>query len=513
MDQSPDSALIKLQTIDGNKLIRQGDKALFSLLYSQALDKNYVDVCNDSIINIAVSWYENTNDVHYKMLSYYYLAQVKFNKGDVVNALLAVMESEKYAVELNDYYYLSMIYRTMSRIYAKSYNRTKKIQYAKLALENIEKTEKSAHKLYAKLLLADSYASNKQFLKADSLYRLVLETSPNSDKYLINFTHKNYSYLLLSNNLYQRAKEQINMYINSGDSTIIDSQDFCNLAEIYSEEKNFSEAKKLLDKASNMIKTQRDSLSWFHANYKYNMRIPNVVMANEYIQKYLDVYNEIVDYNLEFSISNALASIMESKKIEATKEMTQVSRQNNLLIAILVITIILIILAFLYYRENSRKQSIYQDSIITDLAQLKEENDNNRNDISEARRLMYEIIQGNVKGIENLCDIYSDAQISNKYKQALLDKLKSIINSFNTPQVIQSLKDAVNNNHNNIIERIEKSNLKFDFDDVILIVYSYAGLSARSICLILGMDLKQVYNKKYRLKQKIAKALGEDLKL
>ena len=47
MDEQPDSALTLLKQIDGNQILSVSQSARYALLYSQALDKNYIDVTND----------------------------------------------------------------------------------------------------------------------------------------------------------------------------------------------------------------------------------------------------------------------------------------------------------------------------------------------------------------------------------------------------------------------------------------------------------------------------------
>ena len=54
MNEHPDSALNLLKGIAQSELQTQAHHARYALLYSQALDKNYIDLTNDSLINIAV---------------------------------------------------------------------------------------------------------------------------------------------------------------------------------------------------------------------------------------------------------------------------------------------------------------------------------------------------------------------------------------------------------------------------------------------------------------------------
>ena len=61
--------------IDPMQMYKQ---ALFALLYSQALDKNYIDETNDSLIGIAVEYYNAHPEPYRLMLAYYYLSRMTF---------------------------------------------------------------------------------------------------------------------------------------------------------------------------------------------------------------------------------------------------------------------------------------------------------------------------------------------------------------------------------------------------------------------------------------------------
>ena len=53
----PDSALTVIQSIGADDLSSRELKAKHALLLSQALDKNFIDLTSDSLINIAVDYY------------------------------------------------------------------------------------------------------------------------------------------------------------------------------------------------------------------------------------------------------------------------------------------------------------------------------------------------------------------------------------------------------------------------------------------------------------------------
>lgn len=54
MDEHPELALEALEAIDAEELTTRKIQAKYALMYSMALDKNYIDVTNDSIIAPAI---------------------------------------------------------------------------------------------------------------------------------------------------------------------------------------------------------------------------------------------------------------------------------------------------------------------------------------------------------------------------------------------------------------------------------------------------------------------------
>ena len=58
IDDYPDSALVLLSSISRANLQKEKDYAHYCLLYAKALDKNYIDTTDISILSPAISFYE-----------------------------------------------------------------------------------------------------------------------------------------------------------------------------------------------------------------------------------------------------------------------------------------------------------------------------------------------------------------------------------------------------------------------------------------------------------------------
>ena len=70
MLSKPDSALNLLRSFSIQEIPSKSAKAMYALLLTQALDKNYIQHQNDSIISIAIDYYKNKDNNNLKAKSY-----------------------------------------------------------------------------------------------------------------------------------------------------------------------------------------------------------------------------------------------------------------------------------------------------------------------------------------------------------------------------------------------------------------------------------------------------------
>ena len=148
MNEHPDSALNLLKGIEQTELQTREHHARYALLYSQALDKNYIDLTNDSLINIAVDYYKDRDDIRAKFFSYYYLGRIYTNANNLTQATLAYMEAEQLVDELGDDYAAGLLYEQIGLIYRSYYDFPKSLQAYQQAIEHYTKANRPFHKIY-----------------------------------------------------------------------------------------------------------------------------------------------------------------------------------------------------------------------------------------------------------------------------------------------------------------------------------------------------------------------------
>lgn len=117
MIDHPDSALEILNSMDRRALATPEKKARHALLLSQALDKNYIDVDNDSLVDQAVRYYSRRGNDIERAKAHYYYAVVKGNAAESGTAIKALLMAREHVVKTDDDRMKALIYTYLGNLY------------------------------------------------------------------------------------------------------------------------------------------------------------------------------------------------------------------------------------------------------------------------------------------------------------------------------------------------------------------------------------------------------------
>ena len=117
MEEHPDSALTLLKQIPDSFYTKGQEQALYCLLLTEAMDKTFATHTTDSLIAIAVQYYDHTKDLSNKAKAWYYLGRVSQDLLHRDKALECYLKAIPYAKDAKDYRQLIMIYNYMGTLY------------------------------------------------------------------------------------------------------------------------------------------------------------------------------------------------------------------------------------------------------------------------------------------------------------------------------------------------------------------------------------------------------------
>lgn len=185
LSTDPACAYEKLTSISTKQLRSKSTQARYALLMSLAMDKNYIDTDNDSLIRVAVNYYQDGRNTSYKMLSFYSLGIVQRNAHKTTAAIVSFLKSEELAAELSDYHYLGLVYKNMAALYRKCHDVDQELRYFQKSVAAFDKEGASLYSAYSQLEEARAFMARGMFSHADSVYRKVEAYARNNSEILL----------------------------------------------------------------------------------------------------------------------------------------------------------------------------------------------------------------------------------------------------------------------------------------------------------------------------------------
>ncbi|WP_288815867.1 hypothetical protein [uncultured Alistipes sp.] len=149
MIDHPDSALEILNSMDRRALATPEKKARHALLLSQALDKNYIDVDNDSLVDQAVRYYSRRGNDIERAKAHYYYAVVKGNAAESGTAIKALLMAREHVVKTDDDRMKALIYTYLGNLYYEQFCFSDAATAYSEAVDAFKNTDQTFYLLYA----------------------------------------------------------------------------------------------------------------------------------------------------------------------------------------------------------------------------------------------------------------------------------------------------------------------------------------------------------------------------
>lgn len=117
MEEHPDSALTILKQIPDFIYSKGQEQALYCLLLTEAMDKTFAIHSTDSLIAIAVQYYDQTKDYEHKAKAWYYWGRVSQDLLRSEKALECYLKAIPYAEKSKKFKLLALIYNHSGNLY------------------------------------------------------------------------------------------------------------------------------------------------------------------------------------------------------------------------------------------------------------------------------------------------------------------------------------------------------------------------------------------------------------
>lgn len=500
----PDSALTVLEGMSRDVLRTERHRAHHALLYAMALDKNYIDVSEDSIASVAVNYYSRKGPMKYRARAYYYLGLAYYYQQDYDRAILEFTKAEK-AAEVSDSLYLGMTKSFQARVYNRTYNDVEEIRCL-LDAQRIYQAISDEFKVQAvKLRLAKAYSNSFEYDKSDSLFTEIFNDGDISEQ-VKAYSLSSYAFLKMVKSQ-RNPSAAIAMYeqIINYDGAMT-TQDYWAYSFALNLVGRKEESKMFMDELS-VTDTSSSSFYWQYLISKYNY---DFKQALSYLEESNFRDNKVIMASLRQSLALAQRDYYESES-----QLAEYKTKTRTYTLVSVIIICLLVLALGYFavsryvrKQNDEKDRYinYANEVSRQLKALQSEADA----MPALKRKYVELYKEKFESLRLLCDNYllyldrTDAE--KKMYSRVVDMIDEIRGDKNC---IGELEFILNKDLDGLMTALRRE-IKAKEVDYSIYAYSIIGFDATTISNLLDLSVNQVYIRKSRIKRQIENSDSEN---
>lgn len=507
----PDSALTILRTINSSTLHSKRQQARHSLLHAMALDKNYIDTTDISVIRPAVEYYSRHGSPTDKMKAYFYQGCIYMNQGEDDRALHFFLLSLEDSSKVTDNRCKELVNSAISDIFSRNHNVEQELLYTKDALRYGRLAGDSVGVWAITGHLASCYANNRRWEEAKSTYHSFF-TMPIYDS--IAYTQKRINYakdLLRTTNPDPEKSIAILKQIAFERPSAMSVEAYCIYAyahQLLGDEKIANEIIRYLEDLGQQMEIVR---LW---RYRIFRKQGHYKQAIADLEQTVLAQDSIVLESLKQSLIQSQHKYLQAQ-ITVLKKQNIVEKQRNAFIA-LILFLILGIVVYLFFKRKktlNRKleelSALHQESqFMLALQNARAESVNIQLEQKEAallslRRQFASMYKAQYKILNDLCSAYFSPIKKDRKDIVYEEVLRQMDFIVNNKQSQDKFMTLVNKSLDNIIEKLRNDIPNHKEQDYIFMMYIIIGFDATTISNLMGYSVSSVYTKKNRLKRKI----------
>ncbi len=403
IEEQPDSALSILNKVENINQLSEKDHATYCLLLTQAQDLNYITHTSDSLIKIAATYFEKSNDKHKASLSYYYMGRVNTDLHDALKAQEFYLKALEIGEKTKDYHLLAKICNNLGTLYNYQdiYDLALPMQKKALYYINMEQKQDTVNMSYILRNTARTFTLMNLENSAVIYHKQALKYSR---PYNISSILVDLGNIYIYKNEYVEAKKYIDLAQNS--TTILKT-----LYPIYLSKGKLLSAMGQLDSAKYYL-TQCSQSSNIYTQAGSLYHLAQVALKendlNNYV-KYTETYSTLRDSitkHSHFENIRIAQSMFNYQRIAKEKDQFEKKAAQRMIFIYQVIIIFFLTIAifiFIFKREKIKKKRLtelkeeqykrsqqYIENNNKQIFQLTETLHSKQEEMSEVERQLYE---------------------------------------------------------------------------------------------------------------------------
>lgn len=491
--ERPDSALTVLDAIDRTLLSSDRNRAHHALLHAMALDKNFIDVSDDSIAQISVDYYSRRGSDRHYARSLYYLGVAYYYQGAYDKAILELTKAERVAMQCDSLYW-GMTKSFQARSYDRTYNNREELNCLLEAYRIYDEIGDVYKKQSVHLRMANLYSAISNYDKSEILFKDIIE-SPAADSLIKSYALCGYAFMNVVRSELGLALDIYDGILNDTPD-IMTQQDYWAYAYALSASGREEDADKLI---CNFDSETSDALYW---QYRIQKKKGNIDKALRFLENSNLNDNEIIEECLSQSLSLAQRNYYESQCELA--EYKASSRAKTVIIILAVSALLIILIVFFALRsirlQNEEKERYlqYAAEIRLQLQKAKSE------DYPSLKKRYLDLYKTR---FETIGAIYEQCSLSTGMENAehlIYEKVQSMVSDFrNEISDTEEFEAMLNVDLDDVVSRLRNEVPRIKQVDVSMFCFMAIGFDVTTISHLMNVSMNTIYIRKSRLRQKI----------
>ncbi len=486
MEQSPDSALSWLKKIRQPKQeLSSNDFALYSLLLSQAYDKNNIEIRSDSLIKNAVDYYSGKKEYTRLGYSLFYLSRSERNIGNAQGQAEALLQSLSVAMESKNFELLGLIYSEKASIYGGQNQLDSMVSYSQLSYNALKKTKNIRNRAIALFKIGYGYYQQYKFKNALIYYQYAeKQASLIHDKLILSsiFRLTSLAYYYLGN--YPDALRYAHYSFQFSDN--YDHAKWMNIAAIYMKINKIDSAKVYLHKCLLNGYTTPDCYQLLQEIATKDKQYP---LALAYAKKAYESQDSLTQQTLKTSFAGMEKKYNYERIAAENKSLIIINQRNKIAVLFLLLGFSCIIVIVLLWRYRNKQIQLKQHQEL-----VEKEKENNlllQQQINMQNALIKNVEHHKRTAIKRLVpksvDLSADSEDTNSDSLALYDELIASIDGL----------------YNGFSQRLKSSFPQLTTTDILICCLLRAGFESGMIASVLDTQTDSFNVRRARLRKKL----------
>lgn len=500
MTDRPDSAYQMLRTLDAQAIDGERLQARYALLYTKAQYKNYREDGNDSLITIAVRYYD-AKGMKTELMESLMLLSVQLRIQERYDeSMVNLHRAADIGEELGDHFMLGRIYTNLFQLCSNVFD-SDDLRYAEKAYYHYKQDGNDDYIIDGMCNLGIAYYHRSDLERSaallDSVYQWALQIH---DDFSVRKSARVLAMINASEGRYESADTLFNLIHDQYGYSYV-PQDIWTLAEACLAHGQQDEALSLMEQATSMEKSISNEIVFTSVASEFYSKLGRYEEALRYLNRSYFLYDSIYTARLRESVLTSQRDYVVQKLEE---EQLRSSRNNILWISITIGLIALLAFSFYYHRRKIEMQSLQMENLLLQVTDLKGQTSSRDTAIAGLSEQVYKLFDQKYQQLDALCVSYFTGQNTMFARNSIYREVQKIIEAFGSDNAaFTELEAIVNASRDEVLTKLKTEVPKLRDADYRYFCYAFAGFSSRAISLLTNETIDAVYQHHSRWKKRI----------